>query len=266
MIIVGAVTIASIGSDIIKKNDLAKKSMALVSGIFEEDKSVKSIEDYLISRTSNESATQNEELTTPKTVTDFTLSALFNNYQSLKIQSLNTFENVDLLTTTLAEQTTEFTKLPNKYSILNLKTFPDYEKEKAKYYGNEFAKITEKYFKQQFFIEEEDSMKYIKTYANIKISNSDELAKIEIPRSISDEHLEFTNNLTKVGIALVKLAESEDDPILSAMIIKQYEEIRDTQPKILLAIANYFKKNDIIFYDDEPGAMWNTINEKGNQF
>ena len=80
---------------------------------------------------------------------------------------------------------------------------------------------------------------------------------ISAPRNISDEHLEYANNLVKSGIAIVNIAEIEGDPLLSAVILDQYNEIRFRQNEILRNIAEYFRENDIIFSDSEPGAMWN---------
>jgi beta-galactosidase beta subunit len=257
MILIGAITIAFIATDKIKNKELFNPNQ-LVKGDIKSNNPVKSIDEYMLAKfeESNPGSTDGD---LPSTVTEFTIAQLFGKYEALKAQSLNTPENLDALTTALAQQTREFTALPTKYSILDLKTFPDYEKDKAKRYGNEFAKIMEKYIKQQHLIQESDSMKYVRAYATIKTNQSDALAKLEIPRSISDEHLEYTNDLTKVGIALVKLAETENDPVLSALLLKQYNEIRDRQPKVLIAISDYFIKNGIIFSDDEPGAMWNNI-------
>ncbi len=257
MIIIGAITVAFIAADKIKNKELFNPNQ-IVEGDIEANDPVKSIDEYMLAKLEEENP-GSTEYKAPDTVTEFTLSELFSNYEMLKAQSLNTPENLDALTTALAEQTKEFTALPTKYSILDLKTFPDYEKDKAKRYGNEFAKVMEKYIKQQYSIREEDSMKFVQAYAEVKRNQSDALAKLEVPRSISDEHLEYANDLTKVSIAIVKLAETENDPVLSALLLKQYDEIRNRQPKILIAISDYFINNGIIFSDDEPGAMWNNI-------
>lgn len=257
MIIILATTSAFIVSDKLKNTE--KETQEEVFGEIKPDDSVSSIEEYMLDKI-NES---NEELANsdlaPKTVTEFAVIELLSGYQNLKEQSLDTPENLDALTTNLALQTKQFSTIPTKYEILDLKTFPDYEQDKVKEYGNTFAQITEKYYKQKFFIEEEDSMEYVKAYAQIQLNYSDELSKIEVPRSISDEHLEFTNNLSKIGVAIVSLSENENDTLLSALILSQYNKIRIDQPNLLIKISDYFINNGIIFYDNEPGAMWNNI-------
>jgi hypothetical protein len=257
MIIILATTSAFIVSDKLKNTE--KETQEEVFGEIKPDNSVSSIEEYMLDKI-NES---NEELANsdlaPKTVTEFAVIELLSGYQNLKEQSLDTPENLDALTTNLALQTKQFSTIPTKYEILDLKTFPDYEQDKVKEYGNTFAQITEKYYKQKFFIEEEDSMEYVKAYAQIQLNYSDELSKIEVPRSISDEHLEFTNNLSKIGVAIVSLSENENDTLLSALILSQYNKIRIDQPNLLIKISDYFINNGIIFYDNEPGAMWNNI-------
>jgi hypothetical protein len=257
IIIMFSLTTAFIVSDKIKNPSKITENQP-TEGEIESASPIKSINEYMLSKI-NEIKEIEPEVESPKTVTDIAIAQLFGNYAILKQNSLDTPENIDELTTNLANQTKEFTQLPSKYSIFDLKTFPDYEKEKIKNYGNEFAKIMEKYINKQKSINEDDSYEFVKKISQIRMEQSDELSIIEVPRSISDEHLEYTNNLTKISLSLLKLAESDEDPILSNMLIKQYEEIRIKQPQLLISISDYFINNDIIFSDTEPGAMWNNI-------
>ncbi len=261
MIIVGAIVIAFIGADKIKNRDLTKKETVAtgkVESVTPSKNSSMSIKEYLETKI-NENNTEKTEQSEPETVTDYIFTEFINNYLDLKEKKLNTAQNVEILTKSFAKQTKDQFKLPNKYNILDLKTFPDYEKSKIKKYGQEFAQITEKYFKEKFLIEENDSMKYVEAYANIQISYGEDLSKIDVPRSISVEHLEFINNLNKIAIAVVKIAEIENDPIFSHLILNQYNEIRTSQPNILIYISDYFTNNGIIFNENETGQMWNNF-------
>jgi len=259
IIIIFALTSAFIVSDKLKESEKNEEN-TIIEGEIESANPVKSIEEYMINKITEEKGeTVDTKDTKPQTLTDFSLSNLFGNYLSLKSSSSVTQENIDQITKNASDQAKKLAQLPNRYSMIDLNTFPDYQKEKAKKYGDEFALITEKYFKQRFFIEETDNEKYVQAYSDIQLKYSEELSKIEVPRSISDDHLDYINNLSKVSIALVTLASENNDPILNKLILNQYNEIRLMQPQIMISISDYFINNDIIFSDEDPGAMWNNI-------
>lgn len=258
MIVVGAIVIAFIGADKIKNKDFSKNNE--VAGEIESANPGKSmsIGDYMTSKI--ESNEENGEQEAPKTVTEFALTELFGNYQNLKQSSNNTPENIDSLTTSLANQTKQYSTIQNKYVLLDLETFPDYQKEETKQYGNSFAKTLEVYFKQSALIDNnEESLAYVKKYSEIQKEYAEALSEIRIPRSISDEHLIFTNNIYKISVALPHLATIEDDPLLYILILEQYKKYLDENVEILKKISTYFELNDIIFSDNEPGAMWNNF-------
>jgi hypothetical protein len=260
MIIIFAITVGMIGNDMIKSSRLAKKDQKFEGGLLQPIGKVSSIEEYFIYKLSQQNSTNNQtSRRQPETLTEFALTELFSNYYLLRNQSRDNPQNLNALTTVLARQTTDLATIPNQYSIFQLRTFPDNQKEATKRYGNEFARIAEKYLRQRILLEEDDSMEYIKKYALIQQNMAYELSRINIPRSISDEHLNYINNLHRFGVAIVKLAEVENDPIFSALILKQYDEIRLQNPEIMRSISNYFLNNDIIFDDDEPGVMWDNF-------
>lgn len=258
MILLGAFTVAMISADALEKSALDRKNNpdSTVKAVkVSKTTTSKSLEDFFVSQMESDSNQDNA----PKTLTDFVLKELFDNYHNLKDRNLNTPENLDALTTKLANETKEMTNLPVRYSAYDIETFPDYDKDKMKNYGNQFAQLTEVYFKEKFELERIDSMKYVQDYSDLQINYANALSQIEVPRSISDEHLEFTNNLVKIGVALVKLAEIEEDPVLSGFILNQYDEIRSVQPKILVKISETLKLNGIIFTSEDPGVMWNNF-------
>lgn len=260
MVIIGAVTVAFIVSDKIKTHQLekTKNPEAVVEGVVEKNDNVKSLQEYFTEKFTEAEPVSTDLEGSSVTVTETILTKLYSQYTELKLQSLDNPSNVISLTEQLAEQTKSFAEIPNKYSFVDLKTSPDYQKDNSKQYGNNFASILEKYYRQEFLIENTgDDMKFIREYADIKIKQGDELASLVVPRSISDEHLEFSNNLIKSGVAIINIAEIENDPLLSGVVLNQYNEIRFEQNNILKKIAEYFRENDIIFSDDEPGAMWN---------
>ncbi len=261
MIITFAIIVAFIGADVIKNKDFTKETPETeeVDGtkIVSAGK-VKSIEEFFISK--EKEITDNLDKTKdPQNVSEFVLNNLFGNYNDLKNQNLNTPENIDILTTTIAEQTKPFTTIPNKYSSLDLNTFPDYRRDDVRKYGNQFSELLVNHKLLLPTIDKEDPVEYIKEYANTYVQYADALSKIQVPRSISNEHLRYVNNLYKISVALVTLSETKEDPIFTVLILNQYNQAWDSQTKILINIANYFELNDIIFSENETGIMWNNF-------
>lgn len=258
MIIILALTSAFIVSDKLKESE-KNEEPTVVEGEIESANPVKSIEEYMIDKIAENSNKESVMLNPPKTITEFVLAELLSAEKSLKQNQQNTEENRDYITSSLAIKTKELTKIPIKYNLIDLSTFPDFDKEKIKEYGNSFAEITEKFYKKQFFIDESGSLEFVKEYSEIQKEYAQELSKIKIPRSISDEHLDFINNLNNISISIVMLASMDNDPLFSAMLLKQYDEARLKNPEILIKISDYFINNDIIFSDEDPGVMWDNI-------
>lgn len=259
IIITASLMLSLIGKDVVENKKANSASDKNVEGTkIVADGPVKSIEDFFLGQAEKERSAL-ENLPSPKTLSESVFVSLLGNYEGLKAQSLNTPENLDKLTTQLAEETVSATKIPNRYSMINLQTFPDYRKEDVRNYGNEFAQ-TMAYYKTIFdSVDSEDDLEFIKLYSNVFVEYGDALAKIEVPRSISNYHLDYINNLYKISVSLVKIVTIEEDPVLLSVITNQYDIIREMQPEILYNISNLFKLNDIIFSDEEPGAMWNNF-------
>lgn len=257
IIIALAFTIALIGSDMMKKKSLEKKNKKVDGMEIVGDSPVKSLEEFLLAEA--EKNPSNFEYQAPETFSESVLLGLLGNYGDLKNRSLDTPENLDNLTTQLAKETVEATTIPNKYSIYQLSTFPDYRKDDARNYGNQFAKIITKYTNKLRTVDDADDMEFVIKYSNVFGEEAEELSKISIPRSISDEHLNYINNLYKINILLIKIAQTEEDPILLSLFLNQYNQIREIQPEILSNISYYFKLNDIIFSEEESGILWNNF-------
>jgi hypothetical protein len=257
MIVTFGVVVAFIGSDALRNKDLNKKLVGEVEGVnIESASKVKSIEDFMLEKQAENLESIPEEFI-PKTVSDFVLFEVMGNYNQLVASGQDTPENIELLASQIAEQTEQFTKIPNKYTMFDLRTFSDSDKDAVKSYGNEFALTVEEYYNRFPLINDEDSLAYVTKYANTYGEYADALSKIRVPRGVLNEHLDFINNLYKINVALIKVAETEDDPALTYLIIKQYEQIIDSQPRVLGSISKYFELGDIIFSDDDPGLMWN---------
>lgn len=262
MILLGAFAIALISKDALEKKALAKKnnpSEATVEAV-EVTKSSKnrSLEDFFASQIKL-NVKKDEIDTTPKTVTEFALFEFFGNYNNLKSQNLNTRENLENLTTSVANQTKQLANLPSKYSLYSLKTFPDYNKQKSKIYGQEFAKLTLNFKKGLLLATDSDAETHIRKYTNEYKDYAKKMSELDVPRGISVEHLDFINNLEKIAESIITILETNNDPLLSALVLDQYNKIQEKQPEILIKISDYFELNGIIFAEGESGEMWNNF-------
>lgn len=196
---------------------------------------------------------------TPGTVSEGAATNLISNYLALKNTNQISAQKTEDLTLQIAEQAKILSEIPNEYSISDVKTFPNYEKEKLKEYGNNFATITVNYYAAFSFVKGTNDKEYIDNISRVFSSFAHDLSTLPIPRGNLDTHLKFVNNISKISVALTTLNESNKDPVSSLFALSQYEQISNEQPQLFTQTSNFFKSNGIIFYDDEPGAMWNNF-------
>lgn len=196
---------------------------------------------------------------TPGTISEGAATSLISNYFALEQSGENTPENKAELATKIAEQAKILSEIPNEYSITDVKTFPDFEKEKVREYGNNFATIVVNYYAVFGRIGGGTDSEYIKNVATVFSSFAHELSKLPIPRGNLENHLEFINNIAKISTAITTLNQSSKDPLMALFVLSEYESISNNQPKLFSEISKYFKSGGIIFSDSEPGAMWNNF-------
>jgi hypothetical protein len=196
------------------------------------------------------------------TLSESISSAFVSNYLLLKEN--NAFDKE--MSEKLAEQTAlniaASTEIKSVYSKSNLSIFSDKNKDKIKKYGNNFANIFIDMLATLANTEESDSkteQEYLEKIAAVYVFFGEEMLKIEVPEEIANYHLNFSNNLNILGIALLKLNKADDDPIDGIFTAGQFQEASEEQQVIMQEIANYFRSNGIIFSDQESGTMWNNF-------
>ena len=196
---------------------------------------------------------------TPGSLSEGVATNFVSNYLSLKDSGQLTDENKNQLVQQITKESQEFSEIKDKYSVFDLKTFSDYEKEDIREYGNSFASVFIEYHVTLTSIKNKDDAIYIETMSRLFISLADELSKIPTPTGVVDAHLDFINNTNRVGQILLLLNQAEQDPLRALYSIKQYQEVSAEQPKLFVSIANYFRANDILFSDGDPGIMWHNF-------
>ena len=193
---------------------------------------------------------------TEGTLSDSVAQNFISNYWNI---NPNDTASIDNLTQTIAEDASEMAQINDKYSISDLTTFPDYDKEKIREYGNNFSTIIVVYYAAFASVDNPDEETYINLIALLFETFAEDLSKISVPVGLIDTHLEFLNNINVVSESLKSLTESEKDPVNAFFALTQYEDVANNQVVLFTEMANYFRANDIIFTDEESGVMWNNF-------
>ncbi len=138
-----------------------------------------------------------------------------------------------------------------KYSIDAIGTFPDEDLTRGKLFGEKFANI---YIPVIKAIDSgpNDAIFIAKQYETL----SRNLSALYVPESLQKSYAELVNNIYNTAITLVISENYEKDPLKAVQAIKSFQELSAKQPVLFTTIANYFRRNDIIFTDTETNNLW----------
>jgi hypothetical protein len=128
-------------------------------------------------------------------------------------------------------------ELPNKYTFQDLKVVSTSNESEEKYH-NDFTNIYNNYIDKDIGTEitlisiglangDVQSLRAAKTIALYYKDFASEIAQINVPSSISNQHLEIVNDLVKISTSLEGLTMSLADPMLgmkSAVLYNKYSE------------------------------------------
>lgn len=193
---------------------------------------------------------------TPGSLTEGVTTTYTKNYLALQQNgSLNKDANQELATN-IAEDAREIAEIANKYTVFDLQTASNLDKEKIKQYGNRFVEITIEYHAALTVIENPDPETYVNLVALVFENFANDLSKLEVPNGAVDAHLSFINNVYKASVSLRRLNNYETDPLLALYALEEYQSLSNKQEQAFISLANYFESNDILFSEDEAGEMW----------
>lgn len=196
---------------------------------------------------------------TPGSLSEGVSTNIISNYVLLdQVGQLNE-ETIATLETQVIDAAYETAQIKDRYSIFDLTTFPDYEKENVIQYGNTFASMLLDYYATFASIKNTDDATYISTISAVFISFAEELSHIPTPAGIAEVHLRFINNTNRVGQAIKILNTSDQDPVRALFALQQYEQSGGEQTQLFVDIANYFRANGILFDENTLGIMWHNF-------
>jgi len=194
----------------------------------------------------------------PGTITDSLSKNLFNNYIKFKQEGTYNVKTQAEIVEAIAQDVNSITKEDDVYSKKDI-TVVASTNESLKNYGDNFALIQNKYTNQIAEINIPDETLYIETLSQSYKNFGKELSKLLVPTSVSDTHIKIINNLNVVGQSLVEISTSETDPVKGLFAIKNYENAATEQQNLYITLAEYFKRNGIIFSNETPSNLWNIL-------
>lgn len=196
---------------------------------------------------------------TPGTLSEGIATSFISNYVLLDELGQLSETNAQDLGQQVAETAKIQAEIKDRYAVFDLKTFPDYDKDASKRYGNAFASIFIEYFVTLTTLSNTDDDLYVRTVASLYIALAEDLANIPTPDGASAAHIDFVNNANRVGQAILRIHAGDTDPVAALFAIEQYQQAGAAQAQLFKDIANYFRANGILFSDDEPGIMWHNF-------
>ncbi len=139
-----------------------------------------------------------------------------------------------------------------KYSLDSIGTFPDSDLERAEEYGDKFAQI---------YIDTEQKLNKlsnddIESILREQIALAKSLSILYVPQSLQRSHAQIVNDTYNAGVIYEILSNYENDPIKAIVAVKSLRAIEERKVELFTTIANYFRRNAIIFTNPTTKALW----------
>ena len=192
------------------------------------------------------------------TLTEKLSENIISNYLGFKQSNQYTSQAGTDLVNSISRDIQTIGKQESPYSVLALKTFPFSETD-AKIYGDSFANLQKTFTNNLINIpKEQEATLYLENVSKNYIEFSKNLMAIRTPQEIAATHVKIANNLYNIGISLIDINKSEEDPTVALLAVKKFQDIETEQPTLYDKIKQYFEKNDIIFTNTDAGyTLWN---------
>lgn len=193
---------------------------------------------------------------------------LFSEYLALKQSGKVNANVINQMTERLAAEISESSP-ETLYFANDILTFPDSDKIRIKSYANTIALIRQKYY--DMYGQKINDSSFLGVNDPAFIENlilagelyhdmADELLKIPTPHGLKETHLKLLNNYGQSAQGLKKIELINEDPLISALGIKEHETATVNETEILQEMKIFISTNGIIFLNGEAGfAFWNSI-------
>lgn len=192
------------------------------------------------------------------TLTEKLSENIITNYLGFKQSNQYTPEVGTELVDAISNDIQKLTQQSSPYTTLSLKTF-SFSPDNAKIYGNSFASLQEDFTNNLINIpKEQNSIEYLQNVSKNYIEFSKNLMSIRAPQELASTHVKIANNLYNIGLSIIEINKSEEDPTVALIAVKKFQDIETEQPTLYDKVKQYFEKNDIIFTNTDTGyILWN---------
>ncbi len=192
----------------------------------------------------------------PRTLTDNVSKDLFSAYLQAKSKgTIDTDTNALAdIANSIAQETLAKNEMVEKYTVASIGTFEDDDIKNGTIYGQKFAAF---YIKMLFEIKQSngDLPSIAREYQNF----SKNITSIYVPESLAATQAEIGNNFYNVALMFTLINNADKDPLRATVAIKNMKELMGKQQQLFTSVANYFRRNGILFENQDIQKLWENI-------
>ncbi len=189
-------------------------------------------------------------------LTDNLSKDLFSAYMQAKNDSVSNGTESDLssIANTIAQEALTKNELVTKYTAASIGTFPDSDTDAGREYGEKFGSY------------------YINTLQTISQGSNDlgfmakqyeafskNITAIYVPQSLTSTQADIGNNFYNLALMFSIIAKYDEDPVRAALAIKNMKTLLGEQSQMFISVANYFRRNGILFSNQDIQTLWENI-------
>lgn len=191
----------------------------------------------------------------PHSLTDTISKNLFSAYFEARGQGITGDpEALAQIADSIARDTLSRNELTYIYDVSAIGTFSDGDLEAGKRYGEQFGNL---YITMLENIE--SAPNNLTIIASHYEAFSKNITSIYVPQSLASVHADLGNNLYNLALMFSIAASYESDPVRAALAIRNMESLLQEQARLFTSVANYFRRNDILFENQDIQRLWENI-------
>lgn len=88
---------------------------------------------------------------------------------------------------------------------------------------------------------------------------ADDLAELEVPKSLAPFHLKIINNFALIATSFPDIEKLYIDPLRALAAYQRYDALNNETYRLFINIAQNLSQNGILFTKDDPGSAWSSL-------
>ncbi len=88
---------------------------------------------------------------------------------------------------------------------------------------------------------------------------ADDLAELEVPKSLAPFHLKIINNFALIATSFPDIEKLYTDPLRALAAYQRYDALNNETYRLFINIAQNLSQNGILFTKDDPGSAWSSL-------